>query len=184
MIESCYWRAELRADIRWLRVKRRYRRWSEKQLVLYERKLVMVAFQVRALIEQLRVNDQVRALKLEAVEYKKVGDRPFTRAGGGWPEDRFDMSSPGPVELSVLDVCNQLIHHYWMSTFSERGAFAWMLVFSDYKRHTCAYGIEIGKLIEMFSAFGDDDSAIAEYRMQWSEKKKDYVTVYARGRSA
>jgi hypothetical protein len=49
VIESRYWREELKADIRWLRAKQKIKRWSEKQLVLYERKLMLVAFQIRTL---------------------------------------------------------------------------------------------------------------------------------------
>ena len=37
MIESCYWRAELRNDLVWLRKKRKYQRWSEKQRVIGDR---------------------------------------------------------------------------------------------------------------------------------------------------
>jgi|TARA_Y100000815_G_scaffold255672_1_gene262749 hypothetical protein len=52
MIESCYWRAELRNDLVWLSKKLKYQRWSEKQHVLFEQKLMIVAFQVRSLLER------------------------------------------------------------------------------------------------------------------------------------
>lgn len=84
MIESYYWRAELRNDLIWLRKKRKYKRWSEKQHVLYERQLMIVAFQVRSLLERPKVNDQARGTCLPVLRYKKIGDRPFTirvRAG-------------------------------------------------------------------------------------------------------
>jgi hypothetical protein len=184
LIASNYWREELKADIRWLRAKQRYKRWSEKQLVLYERKLMLVGFQVRTLLDRPKVNDRVKALKFQATRYPKVGDKPFTLVGPGWPDDLFDLSSPEAVQLSVWDVCNQLIHHYWMSTASEeRGRFTSVLVFSDYKRHTCAYEFEVSSLIDLFSAFSDDGSAVHEWRFVWSEKKQDYVMEDARGPS-
>jgi hypothetical protein len=132
VIESSYWREELRADICWLRAKQKFKRWSEKQLVLYERKLMLVAFQIRTLLERPKVNDQAKALRLRAVKYPKVGGKPFTVVGPGWPDDHFDLTSPEAVQLSVWDVCNQLIHYYWMSTASERGRFTSILAFSDY----------------------------------------------------
>ncbi|WP_218239112.1 hypothetical protein, partial [Pseudomonas sp. YY-1] len=55
MIESSYWRAELRNDLAWLCKKRKYQRWSEKQHVLFERKLMIAAFQVRSLLERPKV---------------------------------------------------------------------------------------------------------------------------------
>jgi hypothetical protein len=181
VIESSYWREELRTELRWLRAKRKVKRWSEKQLVLYERKLMLVAFQIRSLLERPKVNDQAKALKLRAVKYRKIGSKPFTVTGAGWPEDRFDLASPEETELSIWDVCNQLIHYYWMTTAYCDGQFTSLLVFSDYKRHTCAYEFEVGRLIELFSAFGDDTSAICSCRSVWDEKKQDFVVVAACG---
>jgi hypothetical protein len=181
VIESSYWREELRGDIRWLRVKQRFKRWSEKLLVLYERKLMLVAFQVRTLLERPKVNGRAKSLQLQAVKYAKVGNKPFTVVGPGWPDDHFDLSSPEAVQLSVWDVCNQLIHYYWMSTASEKGRFTSVLVFSDYKRHICAYEFEVSGLIDLFSAFGDDGSAVQGCRFVWNEKKQDYVMEDARG---
>ncbi|ERT08340.1 hypothetical protein M595_1617 [Lyngbya aestuarii BL J] len=50
MIESRYWREKLRDELKWLRKKQTYKRWSEKQMVLYERQLMLVAFGVKLLI--------------------------------------------------------------------------------------------------------------------------------------
>jgi hypothetical protein len=181
MIESHYWRAELRSDLAWLKAHRVYRRWSEKQLVLFERKLMLVAFQVRSLLERPKVNDRARSTGMPAVRYKKIGDRPFTVTGAGWPHERFDMENPEPTVLSVLDVCNQLIHYYWMQTWSEGRAFASMLVFSDYMRHKWAYQFRIGDLLQLFSVFADRSSAIVGSEWVWSEKKQDYVVTRSWG---
>jgi len=180
MIESTYWRQELRAELAWLKRHRSYRRWSEKQLVLYERRLMLVAFQVRSLLERPKVNDRARGAKMPVVRYKKVGSKPFTYVGAGFPEDRFDMESPEPSELGVLDVCNQLIHHYWMQTWSERTAFKGILVFSDFMRHKWAYEFLIEDLISLFSTFASGSSAVTKLSFHWNEKKQDYVAQYAR----
>jgi hypothetical protein len=108
MLESHYWRRELRADLFWLKRHRKYRRWSVKQLVLFERKLMLVAFQIRSLLERPKVNDRARRSSMSVLRYKKVGNRPFTVTGAGWPHERFDMANPEPDVLSVLDICNQL----------------------------------------------------------------------------
>ncbi|WP_027957516.1 MULTISPECIES: hypothetical protein [unclassified Halomonas] len=180
MIESTYWRQELRAELAWLKKNRKYRRWSDKQLVLYERRLMLVAFQVRSLLERPKVNDCARSARIPVVRYKKIGSKPFTYVGAGFPEDRFDMESPEQSELGVLDVCNQLIHYYWMQTWSEGTAFKEMLVFSDFMRHKWAYQFLIEDLISLFSIFANDASAVTELRFHWSDKKKDYVAQCAR----
>lgn len=180
MIESTYWRQELRAELAWLKRHRRYRRWSEKQLVLYERRLMLAAFQVRSLLERPKVNDRARSARIPVIRYKKIGSKPFTFVGAGFPEDRFDMESPEAADLGVLDVCNQLIHFYWMQTWSEGTAFKAMLVFSDFMRHKWAYEFLIEDLISLFSTFASDSSAVSELRFHWNEKKQDYVAQYAR----
>ncbi|MEX0739062.1 MAG: hypothetical protein WD071_06955 [Pseudohongiella sp.] len=180
MIESTYWRQELRAELVWLKRHRRYRRWSEKQVVLYERRLMLVAFQVRSLLERPKVNDCARSARMSVLRYKKIGSKPFTYVGAGFPEDRFDMENPEPLELGVLDVCNQLIHYYWMQTWSEGTAFKGMLVFSDFMRPKWAYQLLIEDLISLFSTFANDSSAVTELRFHWNEKKQDYVAQFAR----
>src|SRR6185437_114033 len=139
MIESTYWRQELRAELAWLKKHRRYRRWSEKQLVLYERRLMLVAFQVRSLLERPKVSGRARSVRMPVIGYKKIGDKPFTLVGAGFPEDRFGLKNPEPSDLGVLDVCNQLIHYYWMQTWSAGTAFKGMLIFSDFMRTKWAY---------------------------------------------
>lgn len=179
MIESAYWRQALRTEVAWLKSRRKYRRWSEKQLVLYERCLVLVAFQVRSLLERPKVNGRAQNMRMPVIRYKKVGSRPFTYVGPGFPEDRFDMANPERSELGVVDVCNQLIHYYCMQTWSEGTAFKSMLVFSDYLRHKWAYEFLIEDLISLFSVFADDASVAADMRFRWNEKKQDYVAEYA-----
>ncbi|MCU1180451.1 hypothetical protein JAK28_15740 [Stenotrophomonas maltophilia] len=180
MIESTYWRQELRAEVLWLKRHRNYRRWSEKQLVLYERRLMLVAFQVRSLLERPKVNDCARSVRLPAIRYKKIGIKPFTFLGAGFPEDGFDIANPEAVDLGVLDVCNQLIHYYWMQTWSEGTEFKGMLVFSDYMRHKWAYEFLIEDLICIFSVFADESSAATSISFEWNEKRQDYVTHFAR----
>ncbi|MFD4838247.1 hypothetical protein ACFWP0_12120 [Achromobacter sp. NPDC058515] len=180
MIESTYWRQELRAELAWLKKHRNYRRWSEKQLVLYERRLMLVAFQVRSLLERPKANDRARGARIPVIRYKKIGSRPFTFIGAGFPEDRFDLNNPEPSELAVVEVCNQLIHYYWMQTWSEGTAFKSMLVFSDFMRHKWAYEFLIEDLIGFFSIIANDTSIVTKLSFHWNDKKQDYVTQYAR----
>lgn len=182
MIESHYWRAELKADLAWLKRHRKYRRWSEKQLVLFERKLMLVAFQVRSLLERPKVNDRASSTVMPVLRYKKIGNLPFTATGSGWPNERFDMENPESDVLPVLDVCNQLIHYYWMQTLSEGQAFAAMLVFSDYKRHKWAYLFQIQDLLQLFGVFSDHASAVWGMESEWDDKKQDYIVRKSWGR--
>lgn len=181
MIESRYWRTELREDLIWLKKHRAYGRLSEKQLVLFERRLMLVAFQVRSLLERPKVSDRARSTEMPVLRYKKVGDRPFATTGSGWPHERFEMQRPEPAFLSALDVCNQLIHYYWMQTWSEGKSFTFMLVFSDYMRHKWGYAFRIEDLLQLFCVFSEDSSAIVAMESEWNDRKQDYVVKKAWG---
>ncbi len=181
MIESHYWRVELRSDLAWLKKHRTYRRWSEKQQVLFERRLMLAAFQVRSLLERPKVNEWARSACISVLRYKKIGGRPFTVTGPGGLEDRFDMAHPERATLSALDVCNQLIHYYWMQTWSEGQSFVAIHVFSDYMRNKWAYEFRVDDLLQVFHVFCEDSSAILAYESQWDEKKQDYVITKSRG---
>lgn len=78
------------------------------------------------------------------------------------------MNQPEPVILSALEACNQPIHYYWMETLSEGRAFTSKLVFSDYKRHRWAYEIRIKDLLQLFSVFGDESSAVVGSESDWA----------------
>lgn len=181
MIESRYWRVELKSDLAWLRKHQKYRRWSEKQQVLFERKLMLVAFQVRSLLERQKVNDRAWSACMPALRFKKVGTRPFTKVDGGELENQFDMEHPEKSNLSVMAVCNQLIHYYWMQTASEAQHFYSMLLFSDYNRNKWAYELKISDLLELFQVFAEEFSAVTGIHLQWHTKKQEYVTVQASG---
>ncbi len=136
---------------------------------------MIVAFQVRSLLERPKVNDKARGTCLPVLRYKKIDDRPFTVIGAGWPEDRFDIEHPESHTLSALEICNQLIHYYWMQTFTEGRAFVSMLVFSDYQRNKWAYEIQVEDLLRLFDAFTQESSAITDAEFEWSDKKQEYV---------
>ena len=175
MIESRFWRKELRADIAWLRRHRRFKRWSESQQVLFERRLMMVAFQVRVLLEHSKVDGKVGRTPMKAQFFPKVGDEPVTWMNALDFHDHFDVDNPRDVTLSIRDVCNQLIHHYVMFAFG-RGltGFELIVVFSDYHRNKGMYELKAEPLIELFARFAHESSHAHYTGMTWNEKRRDY----------
>jgi hypothetical protein len=136
---------------------------------------MLVAFQIRSLLERPKVNERCRDATIPAIRYKKIGSLPFTVIGSGWPNDRFEMSNPEPTTVPILFICNQLIHHYWMQTLTEGRAFVSMLVFSDYERHKWAYKVEIQDLLQVFQVFAEESSAITDAQVVWDDKRQDFV---------
>jgi hypothetical protein len=175
MIESRFWRAELRGDIAWLRRHRRFKRWSEKQQVLFERRLMLAAFQIRALLDRPKVDGKIRRSAIPAQFYRRVGTQPVTLLNAIAFDEHYDTDNGTSITLPVRDVCNQLIHHYVLFAVGRGGgAFEILLVFSDYKRHIGMYQLDVSEVIELFALFASDASHANHVRMKWNEKIQDY----------
>ena len=176
MIESRFWRQELRTDLAWLRKHKFYRRWSEKQQVLYERRLMLVAFQIRSLLERPKVAREYAMKELSVVRYRKKSEKPFTRIDYA-VDEYFDVEAPQPCKLRALQLCNQLIHYYLMFIWGHRN-YETLFVFSDFKRHECLFEINVEELLDYFAQFGREDSALSSTRskvaLKWNAEKQDY----------
>ena len=176
MIESYFWRRELRTDLAWLHSRRRVRRWTEKQQVLYERRLMLVAFQIRTLLDRPKVSRAARSIHLDAQIYPKTGKRPVTVLNATALDENFDLENPRAVRLSIREVCNQLMHHYVLFAMrGSKGAFDTILVFSDYRRHHGLYELDMGLFLETIDVFASEASAADHVHFHWSEKRQDYV---------
>lgn len=167
----------------WLRKHRSYNRWSEKQLVLYERKLMLIAFQIRSLLERPKVAKRYATKGLRVRQYPKSSRRPFTKLDPEYWE-YFDMNASKQVILSAPQVCNQIIHHHLMFARSDKaGQFTSLLVTSDYKRHSCLFKMNLSDLVDFFGMFAKEESALSRFGTTvttvWNEKKKDYDFVEA-----
>lgn len=177
MIESYYWRQELKADLRWLREHSRFRRWSEKQMVLFERRLILVACQIRVLIDQHRVRNSISERTLECEWHKKVGEKPVTLLNAHRFDEHFAMADARPVRLTARDLSNQLIHHYEMYALAEPRRFAVVAVFSDYMRNKGLYMIKVDRLLDYLAIFAQDESAVSSMRSTWNVKRQDFDVV-------
>lgn len=178
MIESRFWRQEIRNEIKWLRRNQRYNRWSEKKMVLYERRLMLVAFQIRSLLERPKVSKAYAKRSLAVTRYNKISNNPFTWVDSDIPE-YFDVEQPHHEILVAPTICNQLIHHYVMLAQSRKtGCFTTLVFTSDFKRNECLFEIEISALIAFFELFSTEESASARAGKQtasvWNEKRQDY----------
>ena len=137
---------------------------------------MLVAFQIRVLLDRPKVSQKARDVHLGAHFHRKVGTKPVTLLNAVALEEHFDLNRPSRISLPIREVCNQLIHHYVL--FAARGAkgqFDAVLVFSDYKRHVGLYQIDILELLDLFAVFASEQSAADSVRMIWDERRQDYV---------
>ena len=151
-------------------------------MVLYERQILLVAFQVRTLLERPKLSTEASNRTMPATRYQKVGRKPVTRMNLGALDGHFALARPTPTSLPASQLCNQIIHHYIMFAQSQKpGLFTNLLVVSDYKRNECLFDIDIGKLLEYLSFYATEPSVLGSggrlVTAKWNERHQDYEFV-------
>lgn len=69
-------------------------------MVLYEQRLLLVAFQIRTLLERpTKVGHRARHSRVEGRSYKKLGAHPVTHMNVMDVNENFDLDHPQVVRL-------------------------------------------------------------------------------------
>jgi hypothetical protein len=153
------------------RLKRRktQRRWPESSLARVEMDIMNAAYAMRKLVEaRTKVPLSVRDQEIDVVKY------PRTSAEGdpdamNWHhiEHWYDFEAGVADHLSVIDLCNQVIHSWIFVTAHEdegKGGLSGILVSSDRKRKTTLYHVALDDLLAVLRSFAEKD--VASLRME------------------
>lgn len=180
MIESRYWRKELAKDIKHLNKLRKCKDWSEKKQVLFEREIMIIAFQIRSLLERPKVSNSIRNATIRLRQF------PATSApSNDWLFDdiltMYDWKSAKSEQMNVAVFCNQIIHQRYM--FAQAGSsdkFTDLIFVSDHKVMKNIYKLKIKDMINLFTLFTKPSSgtnrAGVTLMTSWDEKKRKYTT--------
>lgn len=151
-------------------------------MVLYERQILLVAFQVRTLLERPKLSAEAGRRTMPVMRYERIGRHPVTRLNLVALDEHFDLAKPNATALPALQLCNQLIHHYIMFAQSQRpGAFTNLLVVSDYQRNKHLFDMDIETLVEFFSFYATERSTLdgdgRTITVRWNKRHQDYEFV-------
>ncbi|NEA34842.1 hypothetical protein [Streptomyces sp. SID13031] len=156
--DSIPWKEELWRVARNLERRKTQARWTARSGFLVERDTMTAAYAIRKLIEAHKLSDEVRAEQIPAQRHVLIGD-PVDF----WSRDKFiehyDMENPENVTLSLINLCNQIIHSLiWMRSMDgESMRFDGIFVCSDRARKQHVYFIHVDSLIETFRSVANDD---------------------------
>lgn len=173
MIESRYWREELRCVAAELRPVRHPKRWSERRLCVLERDLMVGFFVIRRLIELRKVTGRTRNLGMTA--FAAPAKRALiTELNKVDIYGVYDFSREAPAVRSPLFIANQFIHA--TTSVLCRGADRnWqdVLIASDRERNQQIWRVPIETIRSLFlTAAKDYPSAL---RYTWDKDRQDYA---------
>lgn len=156
--DSVPWKQDLLRVAHNLEKRKTLARWTERTSFLVERDTMTAAYAVRKLIEAHKLSDELRAEPIHVQRYALVG-RPVDIWSRDEFVERYDMAHPEDVTLSLVELCNQIVHSWiWMlSPIGEPPQFDGIYVCSDRARKRHVYFVHVDTLITVFRSAGLDD---------------------------
>ncbi|MBN8521599.1 MAG: hypothetical protein J0L77_06875 [Alphaproteobacteria bacterium] len=172
VIESKYWREDLVQYAKKFKPKIKPKRWSERNLVNFEKDIIVSMFMVRMLAERHKVSSNTTKLGLKIFRspcIKKVNYRNQYSV-----DELYDFEKEESVTKDVIFVCNQLIHSGAMFAYrNENRNWDGVIACSDFERQKYVYRIPLSEVIKLLETAANDYPH--EIRMTYCDKKEDYI---------
>ena len=172
MIESRYWKEELRRIAQSVRHVSKAKRWSERAHCTVERDIMIGFFILRRLIELHKVSSATTQRMLNVFSYQTCG-KNVTRLNGHDLSEMYDLEKEVSESMKPVYIANQFIHAYTSFVARDENS-NWVDVFvvSDYDRNDCILRVPISEIRELFLKAANDYPRIM--RMVFNPKRRDY----------
>jgi hypothetical protein len=172
MIESCYWKEELRRIAVTVQRVVRPRRWSERMHGIVERDLIVGFFLLRRLIEMKKVSSAIRNRQLGVFSCKSRG-KPVTLLNSHRIWELYDLENEVAERKTPIYVCNQFVHCY-TSVVARDESRNWSDVFlvSDFDRNDCIWRVPVSEIEALFNSASRDYPHSLE--MRFNPRTGDY----------
>src|SRR5678815_2610451 len=115
MIESYYWKENLRRSGTKLRKWQRQHRWTLRSVTLFERELILAFFCIRRIKEFHKLTDSCMAQRVGARVYRNNGVR-VDLSNRFKLEKLYELGSARKTQLTLSFTANQLIHCFIVIT--------------------------------------------------------------------
>ncbi len=156
MIESCFWKEELRRIAATVRRVSKPPRWSERVHCIVERDLMIGFFLLRRLIDLNKVSSAIKNRQLRIFSYTAKG-KPVTWINGHRIWELYDMENEVAETKKPLYVSNQFIHAY--TSFVARDEtrnWSDVILVSDFDRNDCIWRVPIPEIESLFRSASED----------------------------
>lgn len=179
--DSIPWRMELLATAERLEKRKSQRRWTDRTGFLVERDVMVGAYSVRRMKESFKVSDNLASRTWPVRIHEPCGPVPDVHNNHKlW--DLYDLGKGRGAELSLTNVCNQVIHSWiWGFAAGENGVgLDGVFVSSDRKRRKCLYFLSIDMLVDLFRSVGEEEIYHIEMRRDETGEMK-FTRIVGRG---
>lgn len=173
MIESFYWKKNLLKHAKSLRPVKKPPNWSEKQMVNFEKNIIISFFLIRMLFDNNKISQKSRTYKAKVFRYKPTGKK-ITKRNHFCIDEIYNLKKEHQVQKGFIFIANQLIHSCTIFAYRNTTNRNWEGIYacSDFERDKTIYRITVDEIIKIFELVGNDYPT--EIRMTWNKEKDDY----------
>lgn len=172
MIESRYWKEELKRIAKTIATVKRPPRWSERAHCIVERDVMVGFFIVRRLIELHKVSSATRDFTMRVFSCPARGKRVH------WINEHdihelYDLERERRETKKPLYLSNQFIHAY--TSFvgrDESRNWSDVYVVSDFDRNNCIWRLPLSEIRSLFKLAAQDYAHTV--RFVFNDQKGDY----------
>lgn len=155
MIESKYWRDDLLIFSEYLLNQPELKEWSEKEQVIFEKKVIMHLFIARKLMETKKVPKTTRIKPHNLVAFPRIKGKKLYPWDYLLPKEVFDFHNPEQQKLTTWELANQFIHSLILYAHLEKNRWDHILTCSDFKYPHFLYRVEVTQLAHVFREIGE-----------------------------
>lgn len=164
--DSIPWKDELLKIADSLEQRTTQQRWLERTSFLVERDVMVAAYAIRRLLEARKISDELAMIPVTVMRHSLIG-KPADVMTRNEFDEHYDMHQPEPVQLTITEFCNQVIHSWvWMLSATEHRPhrFDGIFVSSDWAKKRHIYIFDVETLVRVFRGVGSDDVVSIRYR--------------------
>ena len=171
-IDSAFWKTELFPIIEDIERLSTFRRFDTRLANELERQIMFAVFSVRTLIERHKISQELLSTRIDIRAYPKRTAKPVTWLNNHEIDELFDLNAPSQKQLTLNDLCNQVIHSYILIPLQDGRNFTDILVCSDRLRNRWLYVIPMDRLIKLIRDVAFDYPS--RMHLTFNPKKRDY----------
>tara|TARA_R100001039_G_C1827806_1_gene93001 strand:+ start:634 stop:1167 length:534 start_codon:yes stop_codon:yes gene_type:complete len=177
MIESRYWREDLRAHARRLRSAKNPPRWSERAVVNFEKELMISFFMIRILLEHKKTSSKSQNYQVP-VHCAPWNGKLVTQLNFWDVDELYHFEKEVDKKVSLPFLANQFIHSKIIYTLRDTTRnWSEVLLCSDFEIKKSIYRISVEEIRKVFILVSQDYAHRITY--EWDPKRSDYhVTSY------
>ncbi len=155
--ESGYWKSDLIKDADMLN-KWSKKKPSDRQYVLFEKKIFIAAFSIRKLLEAEKIGSDFPMWTFGVSKFLKKTKDPIDYMNSHKIDKFYDLDKEIKDSLSIPSLCNKLIHSYIFSLkVNESEEIISFLFTSDETKEECIYEMNLEKFTNLLKWIGHSD---------------------------